>query len=98
MSEESSTQPEQNIITLEGEDGESYRCRILDLFELEKQEYCLLEKIAGAEGKDDEGGSLVIMRLITRDGASIFRTIESDEEFNRVTKYVEEQSRPGNSG
>ena len=96
MSEAAATQPEENIITLEGEDGKSYRCRILDLFQLEKQEYCLLEKITGAasaEGKDDEEGGLVIMRLITRDGASIFQTIESDEEFDRVTTFVEEKSR-----
>jgi uncharacterized protein YrzB (UPF0473 family) len=95
MNNESQTQQDEGVITLEGEDGHSYSCQILDIFEFENQEYALLLKMGGAsgeEGEDDEEGSLVIMRLITRDDQSIFQTIESDEEFDRVVKYVEEQA------
>jgi hypothetical protein len=84
------------MITLEGEDGNSYQCQILDIFEFETQEYALLLKLGepkpeGAE--DDEEGSLVIMRLIQRDEQSIFQTIESDDEFERVVAHVEELAR-----
>ncbi|MDR3614022.1 MAG: DUF1292 domain-containing protein [Candidatus Obscuribacterales bacterium] len=88
-------QQEEAVITLEGEDGHSYSCQILDIFEFDNQEYALLlkmgepEKTEEAEAADDEG-SLVIMRLVQRDDQSIFQTIESDEEFERVVKHVEE--------
>ncbi len=97
MSNEAPTQPEEAMITLEGEDGQSYTCQILDIFDFEDQEYALLLKMGGekAESKaeDDEDGSLVIMRLIQRDDQSIFQTIESDEEFDKVVAHVEELAR-----
>jgi hypothetical protein len=85
------------IITLEGEDGTSYNCQILDIIEFDGQEYGILLKLKAddkpedAENEEDE--SLVIMRLIQRDDQSIFRTIESDEEFEKVVAYVEELAR-----
>lgn len=86
---------EEAIITLEGEDGTSYNCQILDIIEFEGQDYGILLKLkdqaSGAEEAEDE--SLVIMRLIQKDDHSIFRTIESDEEFDRVVAFVEELAR-----
>ncbi|MBX9670249.1 MAG: DUF1292 domain-containing protein [Candidatus Obscuribacterales bacterium] len=84
------------IITLEGEDGTSYNCQILDIIEFEGQEYGILLKLKGQgdESHDnEEEESLVIMRLIQRDDQSIFRTIESDDEFDKVVAYVEELAR-----
>lgn len=96
MTNEAQTQQDEAVITLEGEDGHSYSCQILDIFEFENQEYALLLKMGGGaapEGEEEEeDGSLVIMRLITRDDQSIFQTIESDEEFDRVVKHVEERA------
>lgn len=96
MNNESKTKQDEAVITLEGEDGHSYSCQILDIFEFENQEYALLLKMSGTSGDDvveeEEEGSLVIMRLITRDDQSIFQTIESDDEFDRVVQYVEEQA------
>ncbi len=99
MNNEAQTQPDSATITLEGEDGHSYSCQILDIFEFENQEYALLLKM-GSEGapapadpeEEEEDGSLVIMRLITREDQSIFQTIDSDEEFDRVVKHVEERA------
>lgn len=99
MSNEAPTQPEEAMITLEGEDGQSYTCQILDIFDFEEQEYALLLKMANDKDgapkseEDDEDGSLVIMRLIQRDDQSIFQTIESDEEFDKVVAHVEELAR-----
>ena len=98
MNNEATTPPDEATITLEGEDGHSYSCQILDIFEFENQEYALLLKMGGggaapeAAEDDEEDGSLVIMRLITREDQSIFQTIESDEEFDKVVKHVEERA------
>ena len=80
------------IITLEGEDGSSHQCQIIDIITLDGNEYGILLKL-NDEGKEDDEESLVIMKLLSRDDQSIFRTIESDEEFERVLKYVEKLAR-----
>ena len=77
-------------ITLESEDGRSYVCKILGVFNYEQKEYALLLKLADAE-EDAEGESTVIMQLIEKDDQAIFRTIESDEEFERVVAYVKDE-------
>jgi uncharacterized protein YrzB (UPF0473 family) len=97
MNNEAQTQQEEAIITLEGEDGHSYSCQILDIFDFEGHEYALLLKMGEPkpEGtpEEDEEGSLVIMRLIQREDQSIFQTIESDDEFEKVVAHVEELAR-----
>lgn len=95
MNNEAQTQQDEAMITLEGEDGHSYSCQILDIFEFENQEYALLLKMGDAksESAEEEDGSLVIMRLIQREDQSIFQTIESDDEFERVVAHVEELAR-----
>ncbi len=96
MNNEAQTQQEEAMITLEGEDGHSYSCQILDIFEFDNQEYALLLKLGEPKpetAEEEEEGSLVIMRLIQRDDQSIFQTIESDEEFERVVAHVEELAR-----
>lgn len=82
---------EEQVITLEGEDGHSYVCRILGLFEFEEKEYALLLNM-GEAGKEEasEEPSTVVMQLITKDDQAVFRTIENDEEFERVINYVRE--------
>jgi hypothetical protein len=82
---------EEQIITLEGEDGHSYVCRILGLFEYEEKEYALLLNM-GEAGKEEqtEEPSTVVMELITKNDQAVFRTIENDAEFERVINYVRE--------
>jgi uncharacterized protein YrzB (UPF0473 family) len=95
MTNEAQMQQEDTMITLEGEDGNSYSCQLLNIFEFEGQDYALLLKLGeDKEQAEDEDGSLVIMRLIQRDDQSIFQTIESDEEFERVVAHIEEIARP----
>lgn len=72
-----------NIITLTGEGGHEYSCEILDIFEFDGQEYGLLLKLG------DES-STVLMRLVTRGEDAVFRTIEDDAEFERVTAFIRE--------
>ncbi|MBZ0184904.1 MAG: DUF1292 domain-containing protein [Candidatus Obscuribacterales bacterium] len=85
------TQEDDAIITLEGEDGTSHTCQILDILDFEGNKYGILIKKADDGGTEEE--SLVIMRLIQKDDQSVFRTIESDEEFEKVVAYVEEIAR-----
>ena len=81
---------EEQVITLEGEDGHSYVCRILGLFEYEEKEYALLLNMGEAGKEESEEPSTVVMQLITKDDQAVFRTIENDEEFERVINYVRE--------
>lgn len=100
MPNQTPAEQDETLITLEGDDGNSYSCQLIDVFEFEKQEYALLLKNpeAGQDGKETkkikkdepEEGSLVVMRLIQRDDQCIFQTIEDDQEFDRVITYIEE--------
>lgn len=91
---EEQLQSEDTIVTLEGEDGHSYSCQIIDIFDFDEKEYALLLNLgekegAEAEDEDDEKGSLVIMRLIQKGDQAIFQTIETEEEFQKVVEHVE---------
>lgn len=87
---------DEQTITLESEDGRSYSCRILGVFEFDNKEYALLLNLGDSENEqpavdeNKDGASTVIMQLIEKDDQAIFRTIESDEEFERVVAYVKE--------
>jgi hypothetical protein len=91
---------DEQTITLESDDGHAYQCRILGVFEFDNKEYALLlnvgdgDKETGSQADADESSldeaSTVIMQLIEKDDQAIFRTIESDEEFERVVAYVKE--------
>ncbi len=98
MTNQTPAEQDETLITLEGDDGLSYSCQLIDVFEFEKQEYALLLKITEAgkglatKAKEEEPGegSLVVMRLMQRDDQCIFQTIEDDQEFERVIAYIEE--------
>lgn len=90
-----SMDPDEQTITLEGEDGQSYECRILGVFDFEGKEYALLLKLGSATADTDEGQetATIIMRLFERDDQAVFQTIESDEEFERVMAFIKEVAR-----
>ncbi len=86
---------DEQTITLESEDGKSYACRILGVFEFDRKEYALLLNLGDVENpeepaEENKDSSTVIMQLIEEDNQATFRTIESDEEFERVVAYVKE--------
>jgi uncharacterized protein YrzB (UPF0473 family) len=80
-------------INLEGEDGRSHPYRLLGMFPFEGQEYVLLMPAgeSNAEGAGADGPAL--MRLVQRGDQAVFQTIESDEEFERVTAFIKEAAR-----
>lgn len=97
MTDEHAAEADDYILTLEGEDGTSHSCKIIDEIEFEGRHYVLFIKLA--QGKEnapatpeemDDEDELVIMQIINDPGKPpVFRTIESEEEFLRVRSYIE---------
>jgi len=75
---------EPDIVVLTGSDGTDYRCQLLEIFDLEDQEYALLIKL------DEESEKLVIMRIAERDGRTFFQSITDEDEFQRVLARINE--------
>ncbi len=93
MSSQPGQDEQASVITLEGDDGHSYSCQILDIFTFEEKEYALLLNLGEPESQEEDNenqGSIVVMSLTERDDQSIFQTIESEEEFAKVIAHVEE--------
>ncbi len=82
---------DEQTITLESDDGKSYDCKILGVFDFDSKQYVLLLNVDESEA-DENKESTVIMELIEKDDQAIFRTIESDEEFERVVSYIKEMA------
>lgn len=78
--------PSDKVIELTGTDGSVTRCKLLDLVSFGGNEYGVLLTA------DDEE-KLVVMRYETSDKESTFRTIEDDDEFERVTRFIQELAR-----
>jgi hypothetical protein len=85
------SETKQTVITLHGRDGSSHQCEVLDVFNYEGHDYALLLKL-GERAPAGEGG-LVVMRLLQQREQSIFQTISSDQEFERVAAHVVERAR-----
>ena len=66
------------------EDGKVIQCELYDIIEFEGQQYALL-----VEADAQEDAELVLMKYTEEDGESYFETIENDEEFDRVSAYIE---------
>ena len=77
------------IIETVTEDGEVVQFRLFDIIEYEEKEYALLLPL---EEEDSDDAELVLMRLEKDDEEYIFETIEDDEEFDRVSEYIESLS------
>jgi hypothetical protein len=76
-----------DVLTIQGDDGQSYRCKLVQAFDLEGQTYalCLALDTPRQDGKD--GPPIVIMRVVERGGETILQTIQDDEEFERAVAY-----------
>ncbi len=71
---------EDDIIELVGEDGTIIPCRLLEISEFMGKEYAVLIKL---DTKDP-----CVLEYLERDGESIFRNIEDEEEFDDVVAMV----------
>lgn len=76
---------EKQIIETVDENGEIVNFELFDIVEVEDKEYALLLPADSKEDNDE----VILMRL-TKDGEDyLFEAIESDEEFDRVSEYIE---------
>lgn len=76
---------EKQLIETVDDDGNVVNFELFDIVEFEEKEYALL---LPAESNDDYD-EVVLMRL-TKDGEDyLFEAIEDDEEFDKVSEYIE---------
>lgn len=76
---------EKKLIETVDEEGNLVKFELFDIVEYEDREYALL-----LPGDSDEDYDEVILMRLTKDGEDyIFEAIEDDEEFNRVSEYIE---------
>ena len=77
---------EKQLIETVDEEGNVINFELFDIVEVDEQEYALLLPTESEEGEDDD---IVLMKL-TKDGEDyLFETIDNDEEFEKVAKYIE---------
>jgi hypothetical protein len=69
-----------DIIELEGDDGSTFQCQLLDIISYGEKEYGVLLNLAT---KDP-----VLMEFVERGDSGVFRCIEDDAEFEAVAEYV----------
>lgn len=80
---------EDNIIETIDEDGEVIKFELFDVIEFEEKEYALLLPVGVEVDEDSDESEMVLMRLV-KDGEDYsFETIDDEEEFERVSDYIE---------
>ena len=80
---------EDNIIETIDEDGEVIKFELFDVIEFEEKEYALLLPVGVEVDEDSDESVMVLMRLV-KDGEDYsFETIDDEEEFERVSDYLE---------
>lgn len=83
MTKEKKEEQKQLIETVD-EEGKVVNFELFDIVEFEEKEYALLLPV-----DEKENDEVVLMRL-TKDGEDyLFEAIEDDEEFDKVSDYIE---------
>lgn len=80
-----SKEEEKQLIETIDEDGKVVNFELFDIIEYEGKEYALLLP-ADSNNDNDE----VVLMHLTKDGEDyLFEAIEDDEEFDKVSEYIE---------
>ena len=74
-----------NTIEIIDDDGTTIKCELYDIVEFDGKQYAVL---AEKDSEDDEP-ELVLMRYTEEGEESYFETIDDDDEFERVSEYIE---------
>ena len=75
---------EDQIIKTVDENGNEVEFELFDIVEVDEQEYALLLPV-----EEEEGDEVVLMRLTKEGDEYLFETIDDDEEFEKVSEYIE---------
>lgn len=74
-----------NLIEITDDDGTVIKCELYDIIEFEGKQYALLVE-ADSEEEEPE---VVLMRYTEEGEESYFETIDDDDEFEKVSDYIE---------
>jgi|APHig6443718053_1056840.scaffolds.fasta_scaffold00023_33 uncharacterized protein YrzB (UPF0473 family) len=81
---------ENQIIQTEDEEGNLHNFELIDIIEVDEQEYGILLYVEDENSQEDEEEQeLAIMRLVKEGEGYIFETIEDEAEFEKVSAFVE---------
>lgn len=75
-----------NLIEITDDDGTVIKCELHDIIEFENKQYALLVEV---DEDEEEYGEVVLMRYLEEGDESYFETIDDDEEFEKVSNYIE---------
>lgn len=79
------TKDERQLIETVDDKGNTVKFELFDIIEYEQKEYALL----WPENRTEEDDEVVLMRLIKDGEDYIFEAIDDDEEFEKVSEYIE---------
>lgn len=74
-----------NTIEIIDDDGTTIKCELYDIVEFDGKQYAVLAE----KDSEDEEPELVLMRYTEEGEESYFETIDNDDEFERVSEYIE---------
>lgn len=74
-----------NTIEIIDDDGTTIKCELYDIVEFDGKQYAVLAE----KDSEDEELELVLMRYTEEGEESYFETIDDDDEFERVSEYIE---------
>jgi len=83
---------EPRIIKTYDENGEIHDFELIDIIEIDGQEYGLLVHLGDESDDEEHEEEVVVMKLSKEDDAYTFEMIEDDDEFNKVIEYLEVES------
>ena len=78
---------EKDIVILTDEEGLEHQFIIVDMVEVETGVYAMLMPLQ-VDSEDED--YYVIMKVVHEDGEDVLMTIEDDEEYESVSKVIEE--------
>jgi len=79
------TEEMENVIEIVDDEGTVIKCELYDIIEFDDKQYAmLLEK-----DSDVENPEVVLMRYVEEGEECFFETIDSDEEFEKVSQYID---------
>jgi hypothetical protein len=84
---------ESQVIQTEDEEGNLHNFELIDIIEVDNQEYGILlyvdEETTTEDAEESEEQELAIMRLVKEGDGYVFETIEDEAEFEKVSTFVE---------
>ena len=84
-----SKEEESNIVSLTGDEGNEIKCEVFDIIEFENKTYALLIPQDEIEEDDEPQEKLIVLEYVEEGDDCYFQNIEDDEEFDRVSEYIE---------